>query len=105
MAQSFATQKQKLSDSPSGEPAPTTYCLDGNGFAKPVMGSIAVSRVDGVDNDYYYLAIAGDAGHHLTAILEVGTFPRAQVPCHSQGAQRTSSHARVAADTRTYKGT
>lgn len=68
MANSFA--KQKLSQSDSG--APTTYCLNGNGYAKPLLGTIEVTRVDGLDeNDYYYLSIQGTPGHHLTAIIEV----------------------------------
>jgi hypothetical protein len=68
MANSYS--KQKLSE--TDESSPTTYCLNGNGYSKPLMGSIEVSRVDGVDdNDYYYLSIQGMPGHHLTAILEV----------------------------------
>eukprot|EP00291_Cryptomonas_curvata_P013564 CAMPEP_0172187616 /NCGR_PEP_ID=MMETSP1050-20130122/21443_1 /TAXON_ID=233186 /ORGANISM="Cryptomonas curvata, Strain CCAP979/52" /LENGTH=484 /DNA_ID=CAMNT_0012861971 /DNA_START=23 /DNA_END=1474 /DNA_ORIENTATION=+ len=67
MANSYS--KQKLSE--TDESSPTTYCLNGNGYSKPLMGSIEVSRVDGLDdNDYYYLSIQGTTGHHLTAILE-----------------------------------
>ena len=67
MAQSY--EKQQLKEE---ESTPTTYCLNGDGFAKPVMGSISVSRVDGIDdNNYFYLSIEGTPGHHLTAIIEV----------------------------------
>ena len=69
MAQSYSKQKLAQQDSEG----PATYCLNGNGYVKPLLGTIEVSRVDGLDdNDYYYLSIQGTTGHHLTAIIEVG---------------------------------
>ena len=68
MAKAFSKQKLAQQDSET----PTTYCLNGNGYVKPLLGSIEVSRVDGLDdNDYYYLSIQATTGHHITAILEV----------------------------------
>lgn len=68
MAKSYAKQKLAKQDAD----AQTTYCLNGNGYVKPLLGTIEVSRVDGLnDNDYYYLSIQGTTGHHLTAIIEV----------------------------------
>ena len=39
-----------------------------SGFKK--RGSIAVSKVDA--NGYYYLNIAGEVGHRIRAVLQVG---------------------------------
>lgn len=50
----------------------TSYCLDGEGYAKPPGGSLSVSRVNGVakNSAYYYLSVMGEVGHHIRVHLE-----------------------------------
>lgn len=68
-AQITATTQMKAEAPADG---PTTYCIDGEGYAKPTGGSISVSRVHGMSNldHYYYLSIMGEVGHQVKAILE-----------------------------------
>lgn len=54
------------------EADPTTWCLDGEGYAKPTGGSISVSRVHGLGNqdNYYFLNVMGEVGHQIRVLLE-----------------------------------
>jgi len=83
-AQITATTQMKA-DAPSD--GPTTYCIDGEGYAKPTGGSISVSRVHGMGNldHYYYLSIMGDVGH------QVGVTP----PPHSPSLTHSLYHTRA----------